>query len=262
MARRATCSAIAQGGAVSHDALNRPLRGERLRGVLQMAALTLVDRYGGYLIIDDVVIAKRGPRIPGVTKLYASALGRYVLGLNVVVLAWTNGKGLVVPLSFRFWKPPSWKQGHHRSVFAFDGTLFRTKMSLAAELLDWAYEKGFRPTAVLFDSYYLAEPVLRYLQKRRWHWVTRLKTNRVLFVKGKKVKPAEWEALAAAGQLPGLERSLVPHLPGWGDVRVITRVTSKKTPAGAGVSEDGLWDVLTPLYHRLGPRLYVSARAL
>lgn len=218
---RATCTAIARGGAVSHDALNRLLKGDTsLRGVLQTAALTLVERTGGYLIIDDVVWGKRGPKIPGVSKLYASALGHYVLGLNVVVLAWTNGRGLVVPLTFRFWKRPGWRINKHRSYFAFDQTPFKTKLTLAVEMLEWAHQRGFQPTAVLFDGYYLAAPVLRYLQKRRWHWVTRLKTNRVLIVDGRKMRPSQWEAEAAQGRAAPLNRSMVAYLAGWGEVRV------------------------------------------
>ncbi|RYG22207.1 MAG: hypothetical protein EON93_25350, partial [Burkholderiales bacterium] len=155
---RATCASIASGGAVSHDALNRLLKSGSFRPLLQSAALALVDRIGGYLVIDDVVIAKRGKHIPGVTKLYAPGEGRYVLGLNVVVLAWTDGRGRYIPLSFRFWKPPAWKKDKHRSTRAFDGTPFKTKLQLAVELLEWAHQRGFSPTAVLFDAYYLAKP--------------------------------------------------------------------------------------------------------
>ncbi len=218
---RATCAAIGLGGAVSHDALNRLLKGPSLRGVLQMAALALVERTQGYLVIDDVVWGKRGKKIPGTAKLYAPGPGQYVTGFNVVVLAWTNGKGLVVPLSFRFWKPPAWRTGTGRSVFAFDNTSMRTKHALAVELLDWAYATGFRPTAVLFDGYYLAAPVLRYLAHRRWHWVTRLKTNRVLKYGGRKFKPKDWETDAAAGLMPSMAHSLHVVLPGWGEVRMI-----------------------------------------
>lgn len=73
---------------------------------------------------------------------------------------------------------------------------------------------------MLFGGCYLAAPVLRYLQKRRRHWITRLKTNRVLIIGGRKMKPGEWEAEAAKGRVAPLNRSLVAHLAGWGTVRV------------------------------------------
>lgn len=218
---RASCHAIGAGGSFTHDALNRLLKGQSLRALLQMAALSLVDKIGGYLIVDDVVWAKRGKAIKGVAKLFMPSERRYVCGLNVVVLAWTNGKGLVVPLTFRFWKPAAWYTDTEHSFHAFDGTPFRTKIELAVEMLDWAHAKGFRPTAVLFDAYYLARPVLKYLKKRNWQWVSRLKSNRVLHLAGLKFKPKDWEAEHAVGHLPGLSKSLRATLPGWGGVRLI-----------------------------------------
>lgn len=191
---RASCNAIAAGGKFTHDALNRLLKGQSLRAMLQMAALTLVDRVGGYLILDDVVWAKRGKLIEGVAKLFMPSEKRYVFGLNVVVLAWTNGQGLVVPLTFRFWKHAEWYTPEEQSYHAFDGTPFRTKIELAVEMLDWAHAKGFKPIAVLFDAAYLAKPVLKYLKKRQWHWVSRIKGNRVLHLAGKKLKIRDWEA--------------------------------------------------------------------
>lgn len=220
---RASCSAISVGGAFTHDALTRLLRGQSLRGLLQMAALTLVDKTGGYLVIDDVVWEKRGKTIEGVARLFMPSEKRYILGLNAVVLGWTNGKGLFVPLSFRFWKKPGWrtKDGKTHSYWAFDGTPHRTKIELAIELLDWAHQKGFKPTAVAFDAAYPAARMLGYLRKRHWHWVARIKGNRKMTIGAKTFRPDAWEAEAKAGRAPALGRSVVAHLPGWGPVRVI-----------------------------------------
>lgn len=230
---RASGNAIAKGGAFTHDAFTRLLNGQSLRTVLQMAALTLVEKTGGYLIVDDVVWAKRGKLIEGVAKLFMPSESRYVTGLNVVVLAWTNGKGLVVPLTFRFWKRQEWRsteKGKKHSYYAFDGTRHQTKHELAVEMLDWAYQRGFCPTAVLFDAAYLSSQVLRYLRHRNWHWVSRLKGNRVLKAEGKTFKPDSWEAEAAVGRAPKYRNSIVASLPVWGHVRVISsRVKSDGT---------------------------------
>lgn len=227
---RASCSAIALGGAFTHDALNRLLRGQSLRAVLQMVALTVVDRTGGYLVIDDVVWEKRGKLIAGVTKLFMSSESRYVNGLNVVVLSWTNSQGIRVPLTFRFWKKPAWKAEKGHAYNAFDSTVFRTKNELAIELLDWAFQRGFEPTAVLFDAAYPSGQMLRYLHHREWQWVARIKGNRKMTLSGKEFRPDAWETEAKAGNAPRLQSSLVAHLPGWGRVRVIaTRVKEDGT---------------------------------
>lgn len=217
----ATCTAIAMGGVFSHDALNRLLVGTALRGLLQMVALTMVKRLTGYLVIDDVVIEKTGKRIPGVAWLHSSSLGKKVLALNVVVLGWTNGK-IFVPLTFRFWKKPKSKDKKGRpSKEAFDGTPFKTKLELAVEMLAWARQRGFAPTAVLFDGYYLAKPVLRFLKRSDWHWVSRIKGNRKLKRGNIKFQAQNWAALAREGLAPSLKRSVKADLNGWGAVRII-----------------------------------------
>ena len=225
---RASCTAIARGGAFTHDALNRLLKGESLRALLQMAALTLVRRTGGYFILDDVVWEKRGKLIAGVTKLFSSSESRHVNGLNVVVLAWTDGKGLVVPLTFRFWKKPKWRTKKEHSWFAFDDTRHQTKHELAIEMLDWAHARGFAPTAVLFDAAFLSKRMVKYLRFRDWHWVSRIKGNRHLTRAGRLFRPDDWEAEAKAGRVPGLTRALRVMLPGWGEVALIaTRLESE-----------------------------------
>lgn len=148
----ATCVAMAAGGAFSHDALNRLLIGPCLRGLMQMAALTMVNRLGGYLVIDDIVLDKEGPKIAGIAWLHSSSLGKKVLTLNPVVLGWTNGR-VFIPLTFRFWKPPKTRIKGKPSKEAFDGSPFQTKLELAVEMLRWARSRGFTPTAVLFDAY-------------------------------------------------------------------------------------------------------------
>ncbi|MNL06263.1 Transposase DDE domain protein [compost metagenome] len=214
-----TCTAIAAGGAFSHDALNRLLIGPALQGWLQMAALTMVNRMGGYLVIDDVVLDKTGRKIQGIHRLFSSSLDTTVLALNVVVMGWTNGK-VFIPLTFRFWKPPREKG----SRLAFDGTPFRTKIELAIEMLGWARSRGFKPTAVLFDAYYLADPVVARLKKFKWQWVSRLKSNRVLLVDGMKLQLKRWDALAEVGWARHRGASERCVLPGWGEARVIALV--------------------------------------
>lgn len=90
------------------------------------------------LVFDDVVLDKTGRRIQGIHRLFSSSLDTTVLALNVVVMGWTNGK-VFIPLTFRFWKPPSEKG----SKLAFDGTPLKTKIDLAIEMLDWA-QSGLR----------------------------------------------------------------------------------------------------------------------
>lgn len=222
----ATCVSMAAAATVSHDALNRLLIGGPLGALVRMIALTMVNRGVGYLVLDDVTLDKTGEKIEGIAWLHSSSLGKKVLALNPVVMGWTDGQ-VYVPLAFQFWKPPRTRVNGKPSADAFDGTPFRTKLEIAVELLTWARQRGFTPTAVLFDAYYLAKPVIRFLRKAGWHWVSRIKANRNLKRNGKTFKPKDWPRLAKPSMMrrktraPRLDRSVVAELPGWGPVRVI-----------------------------------------
>lgn len=213
---KATCTIIGQGGAFSHDALNRLLVGGPLRSFLQVLALSLVDKSKGYLVLDDIVIAKTGPDIQGVKILFSPSEERMVLGLNVVVLGWRSGE-CFIPLTFRFWKRPVEKG----SKVAFDGTPFKNKIDLAIEMLHWANLRGFQPTAVLFDCFYLTKKLVGWLKVRDWQWVSRIKEGRRLIRNGRKFSPKLWIKLAPIKRAPTLKTSVEAELPGWGSVRVI-----------------------------------------
>lgn len=47
-------------------------------------------------------------------------------------------------------------------------------------MLRTAQQRGLHPEAVLFDSWYAASKLMRAIRKMGWHWVTRLKSNRLL----------------------------------------------------------------------------------
>ena len=217
---------------VSHDAMNRLLFDESVRALQQIVALTQVQRETGYLVIDDVVIGKTGTKIDGIQYLYSSAEEATVLGLNAVVLGWTDGN-VFIPLTFRFWKRPlneeeakkakryRKKKPGERLPRAFDDTPFRTKIELANEMLAWARRRGFKPTAVLFDAYYLCADVMACLKRWDWDWISRLKGNRRLKYKEEWVSPKTWVAKAEAVKAPTLQQSVRVGLPGWGEVRVM-----------------------------------------
>ena len=206
----ATCRAIAAGGRASHDALNRLLIGSCRRGLLQLVALSLVDRERGYLILDTVLLDKTGKCMAGLHKL-RDGKKRYVWAYVVVVLAWTDGR-VVIPLTYRLWKPPQSRTKGKPSFETFDGKLFHTQLKLATHLLTWAKQRGFAPTAVLFDAYFLSEDVLKCLKGMKWEWVSRIKGNRNLIRGGEKYKPEHWARSTG---------STTAYLPAWGTIRLL-----------------------------------------
>jgi hypothetical protein len=127
-------------------------------------------RSKGYLILDDTIIDKRNFKkyTQWLSWVWSPSDGRYLLGICVVLLIWTDGH-IRIPLAVRIWK-----KGSHKS-----------KIDHAIDLLnDAKYRYQLNPDAVIFDSWYGAAKVLHHIQALGWHWVTKLKSNRVVLDNG------------------------------------------------------------------------------
>jgi hypothetical protein len=125
----------------------------------------------GYLVIDDVVIARWQRGLLDLPKIKDTSTGQYVRGFCVVVLLWTNGL-IRLPLAFR--------------VCWGDEGKAKSKPALALDLITWAVQQGFKPEYVLFDSWYASAELLKKLHNLGWSFVTRLRKNRVL--NGRQIK--------------------------------------------------------------------------
>jgi SRSO17 transposase len=156
---------------------------------------------------------------------------RYVYAYAVVVLAWTDGR-VVIPLTYRVWKPARSRSKGKPSFDTFDGKLFHSQIALATHLLQWAKQRGFTPTAVLFDAYFLSTEVLKCLKGLEWQWVSRIKSNRNLVRDGQKYKPKQW--LKRTG-------STTAHLPGWGTVRLLNSPPRRDEKARHLVASNPNW---------------------
>jgi hypothetical protein len=101
-----TCSAMADAfDSTSHDRLTRMLQGTWSGHTrLDLALRALFTVAGGYLIVDDTVVAKPYARLLGEGAWVWSSKARKVLfGVSVVLLVWTDGQHRI-PLAFRVWQ--------------------------------------------------------------------------------------------------------------------------------------------------------------
>jgi len=163
----ANCVSLSNASLSSHDSLTRILNNEKLswQTLLNNFSMRIFGKLsGGWLIIDDTIISKIfAKKIENLAWVFDSKIGRSIIGLNIVVLIWTNGK-LTVPVGLRIYKPHSGK----------------TKIDLAIELLQIAKRLHLRPQYVVFDSWYAAEKLMKAIRKNKWHFVTQLKANRTV----------------------------------------------------------------------------------
>lgn len=168
VAEAATCTAIARlMKTASHDSLSRILKDPKFKWqtLLRTLALRIFGKLSdGWLIIDDTVIDKSFARsIENLSWVYCSKKQRSVLGLNLVLLCWSNGS-ITIPLAFRIWKRNGGK----------------SKFDLALELLAYARNiLKIKPKYVTFDSWYTSQKILKRLRQYHWIFYSQLKRNRI-----------------------------------------------------------------------------------
>lgn len=163
----ASCFSLSKVSQCSHDSLTRALNDRKLNW--QTLLLSLITRtFGklqdGYLMIDDTVISKPfAKQIENLAWIFDSKIKKSILGLNLVLVAWSNGK-VTLPLAFKVYQKKNGK----------------TKIDLACELLTYAKRLGIKPKFVAFDSWYTAKKILKLIDDYGWVFVTQLKKNRKL----------------------------------------------------------------------------------
>lgn len=148
----------------SHDQLTRNLVREYPWRQIFKLLLSRKQAEKGYLIIDETEIDKSYAKsIQGLGWLRSHKQGKYVFGLQLVVLVWTDGEK-TIPLSWKVYEKGSDK----------------TKIDLALELLHYGlFILGVKPRAVLFDAFYASESILKYLTKRKLIFCSQLPKNRL-----------------------------------------------------------------------------------
>lgn len=161
---RTSCSSLAAlCSSVSHDSLNRLLHSDFpwSRRLWELFSSRMIQE-GGYLVLDDTTWQRQTKDSEAVAKVWSSSAGGVRLGMQAVLLIWTDGKRKV-PVSMRLWEKGS-----------------KSKVELAQEMLSEAAERGLRPNYVLFDSWYTAKAILNDLDELGWKYVARIKSNRLL----------------------------------------------------------------------------------
>ena len=138
----------------------------------------------GWLAIDDTLTHKTGKKIEGVGIFWDHSEKRYVLAHNIVTAEFVNPKGDSHPLDFRLYLKED--QSREKKV------PFKTKIELARELVEYALELGLEIQGALFDNWFASKDFIKFLRGKGLHWVTRLKSDRNIKIKGRYVAISEF----------------------------------------------------------------------
>jgi len=191
--------------APAHDAFTRLLqRLEPDDETLWEEAKSQIDLQSGILVLDDSTLEKPySERNALVYRHWSGKQKAVVNGINLITLLWTDGSR-VVPVDYRVFDKDR------------DG---KTKNDHFAEMLLEAFERGFDPQFVCFDSWYGSIENLKLVRSLGWHFLTRLKANRQIRVGG-----GGLQAVSEAGLCGG--DGTICWLKGFGEIKVFrVRVT-------------------------------------
>lgn len=151
---------------IAHDSVKRLLeRQPHHTEALYIEAKRIIKQDEGVLVIDDSTLDKPySQKIELVTRHWSGKHHRVVKGINLISTIWTDGSA-IVPVDFRIYHPD------------MDG---KTKNDHFRDMIRAAEERKFQPKCVLFDSWYSSIENLKLVRFLKWHWCTRLKSNRLV----------------------------------------------------------------------------------
>jgi len=168
-------------------------------------------------IVSKIIVFKR----IGLTQLnsylikikYESLVYRHWSGkhkavvsvINLITLLWTDGERCV-PIDYRIFDKDR------------DG---KTKNDHFAKMLLVAFERGFNPQLVCFDSWYGSIENLKLVRSLGWHFLTRLKSNRQINVNRTGLQAVSAATLEASGQIVWLK--------GFGQIKVFRIIATDGT---------------------------------
>jgi len=149
----------------AHDAYTRLLQRCQSDGTALWAEVRpCVPQQGGILVLDDTTLDKPYARVMGLVTRHWSGKHRAVVqGINLITLLWTDGNAHW-PCDFRL----------------YDTSDGLTKNDHFRAMLDRAAQRGLQPTLVAFDSWYASLENLKRVRQLGWHWLTQLKSNRLV----------------------------------------------------------------------------------
>jgi len=185
--------------APAHDAFTRLLsRLEPDAETLWTEAKTQIDVHAGILVLDDSTLEKPYSEFNALVYRHWSGKQKEVVsGINLITLLWTDGVRCV-PVDYRIFDKDT------------DG---KTKNDHFAEMLLAAFERGFNPALVCFDSWYGSIENLKLVRSLGWHFLTRLKSNRQI-----NLNRSGLQAVSNAGLCGG--NGTICWLKGFGEIKV------------------------------------------
>lgn len=192
----------AEEAAPAHDAYTRLLQRTQSDGeALWQEVQPLVQPDRGVLVIDDNTLDKPYAKKMGlVTRHWSGKHRRVVQGINLISLVCMGGD-CRLPCDYRLYNKAEdslSKNDHFR------------------QMIDQAKQRGFTPELVIFDSWYANLKNLKLIRQHGWHWLTQLKSNRLVSTDRSGNRPISDVFIPSSGA--------IVYLKGYGWIKVFKTV--------------------------------------
>jgi hypothetical protein len=214
--------------APAHDAFTRLLQRQPLdTEALWQEVQPCVQRQQGLLVIDDTTLDKPyAQKMDYVTYHWSGKHQRVVKGIALMTLLWTDGQALL-PCDFRVYDKP------------FGGA---SKNTHFRAMLQQAWVRGFAPAYVVMDSWYASLENLKWIASVGWHFVTRLRSNRLVNPDGLGNRPISTVDIPLEGCVVHLKGLVVTPLSSDDAYRSETLPNSKYGRSNLSPSQDSYAD--------------------
>ena len=139
-----------------------------------------------FVIIDDTLVEKTGKTMEGVAKHYSHTEGKQVLSH-----VWVTVQLVVLGHSY----PLDWKLYRRQAECENAGVAFFSKPELAEAMVRNFVPFAGTQTYVLADSWYSSQDLLNRCQKRGFHYIGAVKSNRKFSSSGHNKQVQQWVKL-------------------------------------------------------------------
>jgi hypothetical protein len=152
-----------------------PLKAESLQQSVQGDLARQAADPSAAMVIDDTVDERKGKAIEGLGWHHSAH--ELVQGLCAVTAMLLSGSQRLL------WGV----RGYRTQKSCADKKDFRSKISLALDILAEAQRYFAHATlTVLMDTWYACAPILNFIKRAGWTFVTALRSNRIVYVQGRK----------------------------------------------------------------------------
>ena len=166
--------------------LNRFLRNMDTLEIFRKS-VDLINRYCSdpVMILDDTVLHRSGKHVQGAGWVYDHSEGKAVWGMSLISAAISGNEG-IFPLNIDVKGIRDNEGDREENAYSL------SKIVMQMAVIRRTITAGLKFSMVLFDSWYFASKLIKFLEHERKDWISEAKSDCLILVDGKWVQIQEY----------------------------------------------------------------------